>query len=426
MKLPPSIDPSNVSFSSAPPIEQSVVVALRPLGIVADSTSIEFNTGRHSDVVIDPQSIQLSIKIKVTDDKGAAMAARATTNHLVAANNMLNSFFTAITVKCNNQQTYHSNHHNYVSYLSAILNTTSDYRSSVMRSCGWFETSGVVDTTSLAAKAFTTVFDESAEVILNGKLECPFFQSDKFLPVGTELGINLTRAPQEIFLVTDIKTGLKLHLLEAELTLRYIRLEPTLLSALNEALLLKPYLYPFRQVETRAITLPGGIANYTVANLHIGRIPSLIIFTFIKSTDYKGSISRSPYIFTPAALNGFYFSLNGVKIPVRELKFDTSSEATIVPLFNYVNEQLGISAAGPSPNLTINKYATNNLFFVAQNLKRDVSSSSLSSPARGGSLSLDISLKTALTESHTLLVVSEYAKSAISFNVDGSISTQQQ
>lgn len=424
MKLPPSVDPAHVSHSSAPPTEQSVVVALRPLGNIADSTSIEFNTGKHSDVVIDPQSIQLNIKIKVTDDKNVALAALTGKQHMCAANGMLNSFFSAITVKANNQQVYYSHHHNYVSYLTTILNTTSDYRSSVLRASGWFETGGVIDVASLAAKDFIKVFDGSKEVILAGKLECPFFQSSKFLPVGTELGISLTRAPTEVFLVTDITTGIKLHLLEAELTLRYIRLEPPLLAAIGE-LASKPYLYPYRHVETRAITLPSGIANYAVQNLHIGRIPSLVIFTLIASTDYKGLLSRSPYIFTPAGLNGFFFSLNGVKIPVRELKFDCGSVDGIVPLYNYVNEQLGISTQGASPNLTIAKYQEQNMFFVAQNLKRDVSSSSLSSPARGGSLSLELSLKTALTASHTLLIFSEFSRSIVSFNPDGTVTAQQ-
>lgn len=424
MKIPLAVDPSHVSFTSAPPTEQSVIVALRPLGSIADATSIEFCTGRHTDVVIDPQSIQLSIKIKVTDSANKPLVALLPKTHLMAANNMLNSFFSGITIKANNQQVFHSNHHNYVSYLANMLNTTADYRSSVLRSSGWYEMTDVIDVGSFAAKSFITVFDLSKEVVLAGQLDCPFLKSDKFLPPGTELAINLMRAPTDVFLVTDVTSGFKLHLLEAELTLRYIRLEPPLLSALNEALISKPYLYPFKHVETRAITLPSGIANYSVPNLHIGKIPSMIIFTLILSTDYKGALARSPFIFTAASLNSFYFSLNGVKVPVRELKFDTDTEDGIVPLFNYVNDQLGLSAVGPSPNLTIAKYAKN-FFFVAQNLKKDVTNSSLSSPARGGSLSLDISLKTALAASHTLLIVSEFSKSVLSFNPDGSVTAQQ-
>jgi hypothetical protein len=425
MKLPSSIDPSHVSFSTTPQVEQSVVSILRPLGLIADSTCIEFGTGSHSDVVIDPQSIQLMVKIKVTDALDKPLVEFVDANQfLMAANNMLNSLFSAISVKCNGLQVFSSNHHNFISYIRTLVNTTSDYRSSILRAGGWYEMTKVADTTSTAALEFKTAFDLSREVILTGPLDCPFFRSGKFLPPGTDLTISLTRATTEQFLVSNVTTGFRLHLLDAELSVRFIRPEPQLQAALNEAMLLTPYLYGYKHIDTRAITLPSGIAAYSAPNLHIGRMPSTLLFTFIDSDSFKGNLKTSPYMFTGATLNAFSFSLNGVKIPVADLKFNTSNKEECIPLFNYVNGQLALNKPGPTPGLTLAKFQ-DPFFFVAQNFLKDVSASALSSPGRGGSLSLDVSFKTALTTSHTLLVMSEFSKTVLSFNLDGTITSQQ-
>lgn len=423
-KLPSAIDPGTLNFSSVPPSEKSVLVRLRPLGIISGASRIDFSTGQINDCVIDPSSIELFITVRVTNSKGEELAELASGKHLMTANGCLNSLFQAIVLTINGKQIYQSTHFNYISYFCALLNTTSDYRNSVMRSSGWFETSTVTDVASAAAKDHMKIFATSNKARFAGKLMCPALNSNKFLPPNCELGISLALAPSEIYLVSDVTTGLQVQLMDAEIQLRYIRLETPMLASLRDAMKNKPFLFPFQNCETRAVTLPKGVTSFSIPNLHINKIPSRIIFTFLLTTTFQGDLKKSPYSFTSAGLNYFSYTLNGVRVPLNQLKFTTGSKDEMIELFNYSNSQLNLDKDGSTPNLTLAKYA-GEFFFVATNFNKDISANDLTTPERlGGSLSLDLTFAEGLSANHTLLIISEYSKSVISIFPDGTISTE--
>lgn len=423
-KLPAPIDPGYLNFSSAPPSERSVLVRLRPLGIIAGASRIDFSTGKISDCVIDTSSIELNITLRITDGAGKDLAALTDEQHLMTANGVLNSMFQAIVLSINGKQIYQTTHFNYISYFCSLLNTTSDYRNSVMRSAGWFETPTVTDVSSGPAQDHKKLFLKSEKVQFTGKLMCPALSSNKFLPVNSDLGISLAISPPEVFIVSNVTTGLKVELVDAQLQLRYIRLEAPMLASLQDSMKSKPFLFPYQNCETRSVTLPKGVTSYAIPNLHIGKIPTRIIFTFLLTSTFQGDLKTSPYSFTPAGLNHFSYTLNGVRIPLNELKFKSDSKDKLIELFHYTNSQLNLDSNGPTPNLSLAKYA-GEFFFVATNFQKDISANDLTSPDRlGGALSLDLVFGAGLSDNHTLLVISEFSKSILRIAPDGSISTE--
>lgn len=422
-KLPAAIDPTYLNFSSAPPSEKSVLVRLRPLGIVTGASRIDFSTGKINDCVIDPSSVEINVTVRMVDSKGAELKDLTDGQYLMAANGCLNSLFQSIVLTLNGKQIYQSTHFNYVSYLCTTLNCTSDYKASVGRSFGWFDVASTSEMLSVPAKEHMKIFLNSTKAQFVGKLSCPALSSNKFLPPNCDLGISLSLAPPEVFVVSNV-ADVKYEICDIEMQLRYIRLEAPLLLTLREQMKSKPYLFPYQNCETRAITLPKGVTAYSIPNLHITKIPSRIIFTFILTSTFQGDVKLSPYTFTPANLNYFSYTLNGVRVPLNQLKFSTATKESMIELFHYSNSQLNLDAEGPSPNLSLLKYSGDH-FFVATNFGKDISANDLTSPDRlSGALSLDLNFSTALAANHTLLVISEFSKSVVSIYPDGVISTE--
>jgi len=414
-KLPPVIDPAHDQIATSVPTEQSFIVKLRPQSSVTGSNKVDFSTNKNPNCCIDTSATQLSVRFRIIQKDGSAFTVLEKDKYVGTINNILGSFFNSMTISINSQQIYQTNNQHLLDYFSTILNYSSEYRQNVLYSSGWDEESGV-DVGKVGSAALKNNCERvalSKEVYCIGKIKAAFFQQGKFLPINTQLSLSLVQSPNDLFLLTNV-ADVRVELLDCELHLRYVKLTSPVLSALQSALDTTPYLIPLKRTEIRTFTLSSGLSSYTAHNLHLGKIPNLVYFCMIPTSSFKGEIASSTYAFSHANLNNFKFFYNDVVLP--GIKFNMEKKDSI-ELFNYVSNQLNLQVNGQTPGFSHLKFA-NNFFIVAQSLSSDVSVSALSSPGSVGTLGLELGFSTALTASHTLVLVSQFEKSCIKIDKD--------
>jgi hypothetical protein len=412
MHIPQQIDPQFRPAPDAP--ENSVITQIRPISSINNSNIIQFVTPKMPDVCIDTSATRLSVEFQILQEDGKAVVTPAG-KYISTINSQLDSLFSGISIGINGEQILSSNHNHVLSFFMKQLNFSSEYRKSVLASSNYFETSagdeGVATGTSFLELKKTVL--ESKKVQVAGSFPHPFFQSSKFLPPDTELSVTLSQTPNEIFLIHDSGLKLKVVIVDIYMSLRLVKLENNLQSALSSALNKSPYIYPFKHTVLKTFTLAKGASSYTIHNSFYGVLPSRIFALQIPTEAFNGTISTSPLSFKHNKLNNFKFVYNGTSIPLEKINFSMPGNAHY--LFEHINSVLKINVHPVTPSYTMAKYISD-AFFLGESLISDCSSSQNTHPFVQGALSVELAFSEALTENTTLVLIGEHSRSFVSID----------
>lgn len=396
-----------------------MIIRHRPIGSLSGATKIDFEVLKTPNFAIDLAATQFGFKFVIKKKDGTSLTALAADKHLSVANLIHASFFSNLNVSINGYQVANCANHNYYSYILSQFSYSADYKKSILHAAGYDEeTSGTVGkSTGSAFKLLAARVEKSNEVYVINRIDSPLFLQKKFLPPGVQLSLSFVQSAPNFFLQTNLGDDLKVELLDAELFVRFVRIRETYFNALQEQLNSKAYIIPILRNEVRTITLATGLTSYAIPNLHLNLIPHRVIFTFVPTANYQGSLGTSPYAFNHCNLNDYNFTLNNVSIPLCKLNFDFSKKKA-VEVYNHVNRQLNLHADGSAtPSLTYDKFLTEWCIF-AQCFHFDVSANHLSGPDATGCLGLNLSFASALTANQTLIIISEFSKSQIHIEKD--------
>jgi hypothetical protein len=416
--LPPKIDPS---FNPLPPSqEQSFYVNLRPLGSVAGAKKFDFSSGKNSELCIDLSKTELMVKFRLLTSAGKVMddLDAEGKEKLGLINNVLGSLFSGLTVYLNNQVVSQCSNHHYSSYISSLLNYTSSYQSSILSAAGWSDVSldSVGTDTAFAYNNYKDQVLTSGVVTVKGRIQSPIFLQEKLLPPNVELTVSLLQNDPKIFVYTNLADMPTVEILDCQLSLRYIKLKPSLLQALTSSLISRPYLINFARTEIRTFALAKGMTRYSAHNIHFGKIPSRTIAFFVSTDNYQGKKDSSPYKLTNVNLKDHRFIYNSVNLPPTKIEYDMSKKAG-VELYFHVCKQLGLDVAGPTPNYSYGMFS-NDTFLLAQSFTSDVSVSEATTPGMVGSIGLELDFASALEANVTMLLYSQYDDGLVTIDKD--------
>ena len=182
---------------------------------------------------------------------------------------------------------------------------------------------------------FITRWDKikhSKDVQLYGRLHSDLCNVPKFLLLGVNLQIKLTKARSSFFLMNATaysKTTFKFT--DAKLIVKRVRPHPELLSAHNDT----PKdgaiaRYNLTLVELISFTFAPGSNSLSIDNLVLGHIPKCILFTSIKNTDFLGCMAINPFHFRHYVLDSIVLYLNGKQITSEGLSLGMDHEKTSV------------------------------------------------------------------------------------------------
>ncbi|KAK3920120.1 hypothetical protein KUF71_009407 [Frankliniella fusca] len=154
-----------------------------------------------------------------------------------------------------------------------------------------------------------------------GPIHSDFFNQDRFLLNNVELRIKLTRQRDPFVLMSTFQNE-KLLILDATLLVRKVRISPTVLLGHAAALEKAPAKYPLTRVDLKTITIPAGLQDKTISNLHLGQIPKRIIIGFVTNQAFNGHYQSNPYNFQHFNLNYLSLFVDTQQIPAQPLTPD--------------------------------------------------------------------------------------------------------
>jgi len=412
--FPPNMDPNYNPVPILPKPETSFIVKYRPISNLSDSRNIEFQTTKSPDCVIDLSQTVLNFTFRITDKDGKALDTLLPKFHLALVNDYHSSLMNNISISINDQIVTQTNHFKYLSHLINNLNYTNDFKRSVLYTAGYIEeSSGTVGlSTSASFKSSQERVAKSAEIFVSNKINSSLFLQKKALPINCQLGVSISISSAEQMVITNLETPVKLEITSAELLVRFVKVENSVLPALTTSLSTKPYNIPIVKTDLRVMNLPATLSTCSIPNLYMGTVPHRVLLLMVESSKLAGTFDSSCYEFGAFGLDFYEFTYNNISFPVHKCKFNAKT-GDLVQLYNVVNNQLGIAGgSGYTPQITYEKFCKES-FMIINNFNTDCSISQSTLPGTPGTLGLTLHFADPLAKNVSLICISEYSSSII-------------
>lgn len=417
MHLPPQINPDYRMFDDTP--EMAVTTQIRPISLISGKNQVQFIIPKYSEHVVDLKHTRLGIQFTVTKEDGSEITVPGG-KYLSTINSQLSSFFQQISISINNEHVLTNTNNHILSFVMQHLNYSKDFRKSILFSAGFEEAVGGTegDPTGSSLVALAARIENGRKNSLVGRIEHPFFMTQKLLPPNTELSLTLTQGSDELYLMTDIPdVKFKVNLLDCFLLVRLIKLETSLLNSFQEALNKTSYIMPFKHTTIKSYNIAKGEGSFAAHNIHYGVVPSRVICLMVDTNSYLGKLTSTPFAFKAFGLNSHLINYNGVNLPLIKIPY---SSADYLQLYEYINNELKLNDNNITPFLEYSKFS-NDFFILAQNLIDNTSVGNSTLPYTNGSISIELKFAPNLTENVTLLVLSEFSRAHISIGKNNSV-----
>lgn len=348
---------SELDIFATPPTQSSIesgsTFSYRPLSTLSGTAPIEFVIPSSGDEYIDLAHTTLLITAKIIVDE---VLPSGTEPEVGPVNNWLHSIFSQVDVYLNQKCiTPPSNNYNYRAYIENLLNYTDNAKNSHLTAGMWYKDtagamSSLVNDGYVKRKGFTK---DGKVVQMYGNLHCDIFNQDKFMISGVEMSVKLIKAKNEFHLIGSHKAHIEI--LDAELFVRKVKINPSILIAHARALRVTTAKYPITRVEIKTFTISNGIQSKSIDNLFLGQMPKRCIIGMVKSSAFNGNFKYNPYDFEHFNFNYLSLYLDSVQIPSKPLTPDFANNQytrTYYSLF----EGSGIYFADTGNTIPIEEY----------------------------------------------------------------------
>lgn len=393
------------------PIQSSILrteeVSYNPIASIDNSSTIEFVCLGNGESYRDLSSVYLRLVIQLKDKDNKAI----TDNSVGVVNNILHSLFRSSSVYLNNVLVSHSdNNYHYRSYLQTLLNYGTDASETHLATSGWYSDNGHMDAFNNGLEKRKKLFQKSNKIELYGKVHGDIFNQNKLLLNNVDLKISFNLEKTAFYLIeTDTESSLKI--LEAQLYMNHITVNPGILVAHHRVLQNKDAIYPYSRVEVKSFTLYPGNHSLSIDNVVIGQLPNFLAFCMVENKAYSGDRELNPFNFQHFHIQRFNLSVNGVQIPSQPLEFDyESTEKNDISsrAYNMLYKACGVKHFDRGLYLT-KHFFDNGAFILAFDLTADNSNASMcANLIQQGTIRIEGRFSTPLKEAVTCLVYCEY------------------
>lgn len=268
---------TELDIFAVPPTQSSVesgaIQCYRPVSALTSNAPIEFIIPPSNEEYLDLSHTTLHVLVKI--NLGAA------NQNVAPINNFLHSMFSQVDVFLNQRNVSPpSTRYSYRAYIEKLLNYGREAKNTHLQTDFWYkDTAGQMDTMTSADGIENTGFQlrkalgGAGQLLeLYGHLHCDVFNQNKYMLNGVEVSIRLVKEKPEFCLMSPTG-GATFEISDANLYVRKVRINPSILVAHARTLAICPARYPITRVEIKTITINAGIRSKTVDNLFIGQIP---------------------------------------------------------------------------------------------------------------------------------------------------------
>ncbi|KAK3911227.1 hypothetical protein KUF71_013741 [Frankliniella fusca] len=383
----------------------------KPITSIDQSNTVEFCVPGTGHEYIDPAHTLLQIRGKIVDPQDLDFVSDDK-NEATPINYLLHSLWSQVDVSLNQKVISQSAMtYPYRSYIESLLAYDAPAKNSHMSMRMWYkDTAGYMDefkpqnNQGLKTRHELTKNSKIFEVM--GPIHSDFFNQDRFLLNNVELRIKLTRQRDPFVLMSTFQNE-KLMILDATLLVRKVRISPTVLLGHAAALEKAPAKYPLTRVDLKTITIPAGLQDKTISNLHLGQIPKRIIIGFVTNQAFNGHYQNNPFNFQHFNLNYLSLYVDSQQIPAQPLTPDFEHNLHI-DAYNTLYSGTGIHWKDEGNDITYAEYPqgyTLYAFDISQDLSANENHWNLQ---RQGIVRLEVKFAKPLPTAVNCIVFSEF------------------
>ena len=407
---------SELDLFSLPPtqtsIESSYWCQYKPISSLTDDGPIEFVVPGNGDEYLDVAHTLLYVRVNLKTEATLADDQATDVGNVGPVNNFLHSLFSQIDVSLNRQPISPPNNaYAYRAYIETLLNYRPAAKSSHLSSVLWYtDTAGQMDVMTANGNAGLQhrrdmITQKSVDLI--GHVHNDLFNQDKLLLNGVEIGMKLVQA-RDGFAIMDPTGVYKVHITEAALFVRRVKINPSILMENERTLAKSTAKYPIMRVQLKSNVLHARIHGESIDNVILGQLPKSVIIGFVKNAAYNGDRSMNPFNFDHFDINYISLRVDGVQIPSRQ--FQPNFEAgTYVDAYHGLFSGTGIHFLNQGNCISRDAFKKGFCLF-AYDLTPDLSANSNThfNLIRHGSIRIDVRFAKALPANINCIVYAEY------------------
>lgn len=400
---------SELDIFATPPTQTSIesgsTLCFRPISSLSDTAPIEFLVTASGDEYIDLAHTTLHIIAKV---KPVTPVAVGSTQNISPVNNWLHSLFSQVDVYLNQKCiSPPSNNYAYRAYIENLLNYGDLAKKSHLTNSLWYadEPGKFNDPANKGLLKRKTFIDNENGIELFSNLHCDIFNINKFMVNGVDLGLKLIRNKNEFHLMGG--TPGKVEIIEANLFVRKVKINPSILLAHARALNVTPAKYPINRVEIKTLTIGSGIQSKSIDNIFLGQIPKRCIIGMVDSQAFNGSQQTNPFNFEHFNYNYLALYIDSTQIPAKPLTPDFEKKQYIRSYYTLF-EGTGIHFSDTGNGISYEDYPEGNCLAVFD-LTSDLSCNEPHwNIIKSGTLRAEIRFAQALTKTVTFIIFAEF------------------
>ena len=318
---------SSLSLFQPPAIEKTIEkeewVEFRPIGQISQGSVIQFNISSDSTNYIDLKKSRLHLKAQIQQPDGKPV----TDKDLVGLVNLsLHALFRQVDVML--QQKVISPeigvNYPYKALLDVLLHTGHDVKESRLQGELFFkDSSGSMDATDpitggngglLERYALTS---DGEVVSMEGPIHVDICQQEQSLLNGVQVMVKLIPSSEAFTLMAKNDVKYRVIITDAALKVCYVKVNPSVILAHNEALKEGEAIYPISQSDVKSFGIPQGSFTYTADGIFNGEVPSQLVVALVSSEAYAGSYKKNYGNFGNFDVNYLEFSVNGNAVPMQ-------------------------------------------------------------------------------------------------------------
>jgi hypothetical protein len=323
------LDISKPSFSDnlqvfyCPPTETAVQsvewVDVRPIGQVLARSAIEFNLSGNSTAYLDLKNTRLSIKARILKENGEPIGADDVVGF---ANNTLHTLFNQCDVSVQQKLVTPnvSTNYAYKAMFDALLSNSDP--DSLQSQLFYLDSAGFHDNLDYSRGGNLGLYQRARQtekgklVDLEGNVCMDICQQERYLLNGVQVNFKFWPSRDSFCLLSpNADQSYRIEVSDAVLKVCYVKLNPTVLLAHNDALQKQEALYPYTKSDVKCFGVPQGQYSVSVDDIFQGEIPEKLIVTLVASEAYSGSYRKNPYNFKHYDCNFVALYVDGRSVP---------------------------------------------------------------------------------------------------------------
>jgi len=245
----------------------------------------------------------------------------------------------------------------------------------------------------------------SKELELVGRIHADIFYQMKYMLNEVTVNIKLHPSNANFCLMGD--GAFKVDITHAKMYVHRVKISPSIYLAHANALEHGTAKYPIKRVVCKAETLAGGILSTSIERLFSGQLPSRLIIGFVTNKAYSGHMTANPFNFQHFSVTDVAVKIDGNASGIKPLENLNYTTGNYITAYKTLFSGLGKENHDEGNDIDRLDYPRGFTLY-AFDLTPDLSDNENFNLVRNGTVRIDISFDTALTEAVSLIAYAEF------------------